>query len=105
RHLVCEVFLNDPDAESMIINGMGSNEIRRRQVVNGNFRDLWDDGLRLVRSGITTLDSLEARLNPIHIARAYRKKQAGDSKPSWSLVNGSRLTPDADRDMFETERA
>lgn len=105
RHLVCEVFLNDPEAESMIINGMGSNEIRRRQVVSGSFRDLWDDGLRLVRSGITTLDALEARLNPIHIARAYRKKQAGESKPSWSLVNGSRLTPDADRDMFETERA
>lgn len=105
RHLVCELFLNDPDTEAMIINGMGSNEIRRRQATSGNFRDLWDDGLRLVRAGVTTLDSLEARLNPIHIARAYRKKQNTEAKPSWGVMNGGRLPQEQERDVVESERA
>lgn len=73
RHLVCELFLNEPETEEMIINGFGSNEIRRRQAANGSFHDLWDDGFRLVRGGVTTLEELEARINPIHIARAYRR--------------------------------
>lgn len=88
RHLVCEVFLNDPEVETMIINGMGSNEIRRRQTMNGGFRDLWDDGIRLVRSGITTLDALEARLNPLHVVRTYRKDPASERKHAWKVRAG-----------------
>lgn len=72
RHLVCELFMNDPVVESMIIRGATSNEIRRNQTARGLFRDLWDDGIRLISEGVTTLDALESRINPIHFARAYR---------------------------------
>lgn len=72
RHLVCELFLNEPVAESMIIQGATSSEIRRSQAVRGIFRDLWDDGIRLITEGVTSLEALENRINPIHFARAYQ---------------------------------
>lgn len=89
RHLVCELFMNDPDSEMNIINGVSANEIRRHQVANGLFDDLWDDGIRLVKEGITTLEALENKLNPIRVARAYRK-QAYNQRNSVSLQGGSR---------------
>jgi len=73
RHLVCELFMNDPESESQIIDGLPSNEIRRQQSHRGVFNDLWDDGIRLVKEGVTTLEALENRINPIRVARAYRK--------------------------------
>ena len=105
RHLVCELFMNDPESEDMIIHGSGSNEIRRRQTSSGNFRDLWDDGIRLVRNGVTTLDALEARLNPIHIARAYRKKPMAGPTSNWSVKSGGRLQQDTESELIEHERA
>lgn len=85
RHLVCELFMNDPDSESQIIDGLPSNEIRRLQTRRGVFNDLWDDGIRLVREGVTTLEALENRINPIRVARAYRK--ADYTRPSTRSFN------------------
>ena len=85
RHLVCELFMNDPDSESQIIEGLPSNEIRRLQTRRGVFNDLWDDGIRLVREGVTTLEALENRINPIRVARAYRK--ADYTRPSTRSFN------------------
>ncbi|HAU13608.1 MAG TPA: hypothetical protein DCS92_07870 [Gammaproteobacteria bacterium] len=85
RHLVCELFMNDPDSESQIIEGLPSNEIRRLQTRRGVFNDLWDDGIRLVREGVTTLEALENRINPIRVARAYRK--ADYTRPSTVSFN------------------
>lgn len=73
RHLVCELFMNDPVSEAQIIDGISSNEIRRSQAQRGVFQDLWDDGIRLAREGVTTLEALETKINPIRVARAYRK--------------------------------
>ena len=77
--------MNDPDSESQIIEGLPSNEIRRLQTRRGVFNDLWDDGIRLVREGVTTLEALENRINPIRVARAYRK--ADYTRPSTRSFN------------------
>jgi len=74
RHLVNEVFINNPLSEKMIVEGKGSNEIKIAQVKEGNTYDLWDDGIRLVKKGITTLDALEHRISPIHIYRMQTHK-------------------------------
>ncbi|MDY6920075.1 MAG: ATPase, T2SS/T4P/T4SS family [Pseudomonadota bacterium] len=89
RHLVCELFLNDPETELQIIDGVPSNEIRRQQAQRGVFDDLWQDGIRLVREGITTLEALEARINPIRVARAYRL-------PGYSQGNSRRNAQNMD---------
>ncbi|MVF10918.1 hypothetical protein FT643_02070 [Ketobacter sp. MCCC 1A13808] len=84
RHLVCELFMNEPDAELQIIEGVPSNEIRRDQARRNEFDDLWHDGIRLVREGVTTLEALESRINPLRVARAYRKST--DQKAvSWGM--------------------
>lgn len=70
RHLVNEIFVNDPETEKMIGQGLGGNEIRVHQYLAGRFKDLWDDGFRLAISGITTLDALENKINPLYVARA-----------------------------------
>jgi type II secretory ATPase GspE/PulE/Tfp pilus assembly ATPase PilB-like protein len=86
RHLVCEIFYNDPVSEAQIIDGVPSNEIRRTQALHGQFSDLWDDGLRLVQEGVTTLEALEAKINPIRVARAYRQD---DYNKSLRQAHGS----------------
>lgn len=70
RHLVNEIFVNDHASEKLIANGVGGSEIRRAQRAKGRFLDLWDDGIRLVKLGVTTLAGLENRINPIYVARA-----------------------------------
>ena len=69
RHLVNEIFVNDALTESLITKGIGGSEIRRTQLATQQFKDLWDDGIRLARSGVTTLDALENKLNPIQCVR------------------------------------
>lgn len=93
RHLVCELFVNDPICETQIIEGVASNEIRRQQAQRGVFDDLWDDGIRLVKQGVTTLEALETKINPIRVARAYRRNdysksnQRGFVRPEDSLLD------------------
>ncbi len=70
RHLVNEIFLKDPESERMIAQGISGNDIRAHQFQTGSFQDLWDDGIRLVKNGITSLEVLETKINPLHVARA-----------------------------------
>lgn len=70
RHLVNELFVNDPESQRMIDMGVTANQIRAHQYQKGRFKDLWDDGIRLVKDGVTTLEALESKINPLHVARA-----------------------------------
>ncbi len=80
RHLVNEIFVNDTQTEKLIADGVGGTEIRRVQQANGRFLDLWDDGIRLAKSGVTTLQALENRINPLNVARAEMPKENTDAK-------------------------
>lgn len=71
RVIVNEMFVNTPDIEECIVQGVSANHIRRMHYEQG-FRDIWDDGYRLLRRGLTTFDALESRINPLHVARAAR---------------------------------
>lgn len=102
RHLVCELFMNDPDSEMQIIDGLSANEIRRFQASNGSFQDIWDDGLRLVKEGVTTLEALEAKINPIRVARAYRKQTYNLSNRGAPMGAGVR-TQDAEVALADIE--
>ncbi|MEE2730512.1 MAG: ATPase, T2SS/T4P/T4SS family [Pseudomonadota bacterium] len=97
RHLVCELFMNDPISEAQIIDGVPSNEIRRHQSQRGVFQDLWDDGIRLVKEGVTTLEALETKINPIRVARAYRKAEY--------VKGGARHLQNMETPLLEVEQA
>ena len=97
RHLVCELFMNDPISEAQIIDGVSSNEIRRHQAKRDVFQDLWDDGIRLVKEGVTTLEALETKINPIRVARAYRR--------SDYTKGSARSYPFSDSALLDVEQA
>jgi len=80
RHIVNEIFVNDDDTEKMISQGTGANQIKAYQQENGGFYDLWDDGLRLAKSHVATLDALEVKINPLHVSR--RGKIVSNSRKS-----------------------
>ena len=74
RHLVNEIFVNNTKAEKLISQGLGGSEIKRIERARGTFKDLWDDGIRLAKLGITTLEALENKINPLHVSRADEGK-------------------------------
>jgi general secretion pathway protein E len=43
---------------------MESPQLRRSQIAEGTFKDLWDDGLRLVFEGVIGFEQLEKELRP-----------------------------------------
>ena len=69
RHVVNEVFENDENSEKLIAQGVGAVEIKLAQQIKGDFTDLWDDGIRLAKQGVTTLEGLEVKINPLHVSR------------------------------------
>lgn len=90
RHLVNEIFLNDRLSEKMIAQGSGSNEIKFAQQERHLFHDLWDDGIRLATEGVTTLDALEMKISPMHVARSRLNATDGGNLSSESQnLNGN----------------
>ncbi len=69
RHIVNEVFVNDEKTEKLITQGVGAVHIKLSQQVEGDFLDLWDDGIRLAKKGVTTLEGLEMKINPLDVSR------------------------------------
>lgn len=70
RHMVNEMFLTDAMIEDSISTGISANRIRRNHYEAGVFNDIWDDGYRLLKQGVTTFEALETRINPLHVARS-----------------------------------
>ncbi|MBM5458969.1 Flp pilus assembly complex ATPase component TadA [Pseudomonas sp. P66] len=61
---IVEILEFTPDIQEAILAGVSPAILRRESIANGTFLDLWDDGLRLVKAGITSFQELEARLRP-----------------------------------------
>ena len=61
---VVEILQITPDIQDAMLLGTPGRVLRRRGLASGSFRDMWDDGLRLVKEGITTLEELEKTLDP-----------------------------------------
>ncbi|WP_439126003.1 MAG: GspE/PulE family protein (plasmid) [Pseudomonas rhizophila] len=61
---ILEILEFTPDIQEAILSGVPPNTMRRNAIADGSFLDLWDDGLRLVKAGITSFDELEKHLRP-----------------------------------------
>ncbi|MAG65509.1 MAG: pilus assembly protein [Pseudomonadales bacterium] len=87
RRGIIEILEITPDVQNAILDGENLTLMRRRQISEGTFKDLWDDGLRLVADGIVGIEQLEANLKPFIEDRAPIK-----GRPVHSLnttqVNG-----------------
>ncbi len=61
---VIEVLELTPEIQEAILNGISPSLLRRSQIAEGTFKDLWDDGLRLVFEGVIGFEQLEKELRP-----------------------------------------
>lgn len=64
RRGIIEILEITPDVQNAILDGENLTLMRRRQISEGTFKDLWDDGLRLVADGLLSIDQLEGSLKP-----------------------------------------
>lgn len=64
RRGVIEILELKPEIQEAILNGISPSLLRRSQIAEGTFKDLWDDGLRLVLEGSLGFEQLEKELRP-----------------------------------------
>ncbi|HHH9441265.1 TPA: GspE/PulE family protein [Pseudomonas aeruginosa] len=64
RRGVIEILEITPEIQEAVLDGMTTSQLRRSQLAEGSFKDLWDDGLRLVAEGVVGFEQLEKELGP-----------------------------------------
>lgn len=96
RHSIIEILEMTADVQVALLNGVNPSILRRKQIAEGSFEDLWDDGLRLISEGVIGFDQLEAQLKPYEVDRVEVNAPLGsgqaipvavrpaDSRPSTS---------------------
>ncbi|MEE8058006.1 MAG: hypothetical protein V3T17_09235, partial [Pseudomonadales bacterium] len=62
RHLITELLDIVSYMQEAIISGTPSYRIRRKQILEGTFKDMWSDGFRIIAKGKTTFEELENHL-------------------------------------------
>lgn len=66
RHAVLEVLEFTQSVRDKIASGVNPSLLRRQMIAQGEFFDLWHDGLRLVLEGATSLKELSKELGAYH---------------------------------------
>lgn len=61
---ILEILEFTTDVQEAILSGVPPSVLRRSAIADGTFLDLWDDGLRLVKEGVTSFVELERCLRP-----------------------------------------
>jgi general secretion pathway protein E len=89
---ILEVLEFTPDVQEAILSGVSPNAMRRSSIADGTFLDLWDDGLRLVKDGITSFEELEKHLRP-YLTDRLAGSRAGQHGPNGSLPLSGQQTP------------
>lgn len=69
RHGIIEILEMTADVQVALLNGINPSILRRKQIAEGTFQDLWDDGLRLVANGTISFEQLEDELKPYEVDR------------------------------------
>lgn len=64
RRGVIEILEMTPEIQEAVLGGITASQLRRSQLLEGTFKDLWDDGLRLVADGVVGFEQLEKELGP-----------------------------------------
>ncbi|MCU9528114.1 ATPase, T2SS/T4P/T4SS family [Pseudomonas mosselii] len=73
---ILEILEFTPEVQEAILSGKSPSILRREAIADGSFLDLWDDGLRLVKAGVTCFEELEAHLRPYMTDRVFAGKTA-----------------------------
>ncbi|KPC02167.1 GspE/PulE family protein (plasmid) [Pseudomonas amygdali pv. lachrymans] len=89
---ILEVLEFTPDVQEAILSGVSPNTMRRSSIADGTFLDLWDDGLRLVKDGITSFEELEKHLRP-YLTDRLAGSRAGQHGPNGALPLTGQQTP------------
>ncbi len=87
RRGIIEILEITPDVQISILEGENLTLMRRRQLAEGTFKDLWDDGMRLVADGLIGIEQLEAHLKPYIEDRSPAKVRSINTKQT-THVNG-----------------
>lgn len=94
---IVEILSVTPEIQDGILDGTPGRVLRRFGLETGAFRDLWDDGLRLVQDGVTTIEELEATLVPYLTDRVQGNSQGSTAgrrpQPFKSSQQPQVLTP------------
>jgi general secretion pathway protein E len=88
RRGIIEILEITPDVQVAILEGENLTLMRRRQIAEGTFKDLWTDGLRLVADGIIGIEQLENNLKPYLEDRSLVKGRAIEPEHK-THVNGA----------------
>lgn len=82
RHSIIEILELTADVQVALLNGVNPAILRRKQIADGTFQDLWDDGLRLVAEGVFGFEQLEAALKPYEVDRVEVNAPLGSGQAS-----------------------
>ena len=84
RRGVVEILEITPDVQVAILNGVNPAILRREQIQNGTFKDLWDDGIRLLLEGVVGFKQLEDELKP-YMQDRLKVDTRGSSTPTVGI--------------------
>lgn len=92
RRSIIEILEMTPSVQVPILEGENPAILRRKQIQEGSFNDLWDDGLRLLQEGIIGFEQIEAALKSFDHDRTEVNNSlgSGSSKPVPRLMKTDR---------------
>ena len=82
RQMIIEILEVTPAVQVALLNGVNPSILRRTQIADGTFKDLWDDGLRLVAQGVIGFDQVEAQLKPYEVDRVEVNSTLTSGQPT-----------------------
>ena len=77
------------DVQVALLNGVNPSILRRKQIAEGSFEDLWDDGVRLIAEGVIGFDQLGAQLKPYEVDRVEVNAPLGSGQATPVPVRAS----------------
>lgn len=86
RRSIIEILEMTPEVQVPILEGVNPSILRRKQIQDGTFLDLWDDGIRLLMEGVVGFEQLEAVLKSYEEDRRVVKGELGSGTPKPVVV-------------------
>lgn len=80
RRSIIEILEMTPEVQVPILEGKNPAILRREQIQNGTFKDLWDDGIRLIAEGAVGFEQVEAVLKPYEHDREVLAQGLGNGQ-------------------------
>jgi type II secretory ATPase GspE/PulE/Tfp pilus assembly ATPase PilB-like protein len=84
RRGLVEILEITPEVQVAILSGVNPAILRRDQIQRGTFKDLWDDGIRLLLEGVVGFKQLEDELKP-YMQDRLKVDTRGSSAPSVGI--------------------